>query len=257
MRLLLSMALITGLSAAEGDPTPQEVEQIIMKFAAKEAEFAKARENYTYRQSFKFEEFGPNNRPTGKLEMVADIVFTADGKRTERVVYAPMNTLQQIQFTAEDEQDIRNVQPFVLTTKDIVNYHVHYLGREKVDEIGCYVFAVRPKSMVEGTRYFAGTIWVDDRDLQIVKTYGRGVGVGKRVEKQRFPKFETWREQIDGKYWFPTYTSSNDILAFESGQKTPIKMVTTYKDYKQFRSESTITFGDEVKEPAPAKPPQQ
>lgn len=252
--LLLSLLLLLPAAGADADLTPQQVDEIIAKFAAKEAEFARARENYTYRQSFKMEEFGPNSKPTGKLEMVADIVFTAEGKRTERVVYAPMNTLRQIQFTAEDEQDIRSVQPFVLTTKDIVNYHVRYMGKETIDEITCYVFAVKPKQMTEGIRYFAGMIWVDDRDLQIVKTYGRGVGVGKRVVNQRFPKFETYREQIDGKYWFPTYTVSNDILQFDSGP-VPIKMVTTFKDYKQFRAESTITFGEEVKQPDPTKPP--
>jgi len=257
MKALCLITILLPLMAQDKDLSPQEIDQIITRFAAKEAEFAKARENYTYRQSYKFEEFSPNNRATGKLEFVADIVFTADGKRTERVVYAPMNTLQQIQFTPEDEQDIRNVQPFVLTSKDVNNYNVRYMGRETVDEIGCYVFAVKPKSMVEGTRYFAGMIWVDDRDLQIVKTYGRGVGVGKRVQAQRFPKFETYREQIDGKFWFPTYTSASDILAFDSGQKVPIKMVLTYKDYKQFKSESTITFGDEAKEPPAPKPPKE
>jgi len=103
--------------------------------------------------------------------------------------------------------------------------------------------------MIEGQRYFEGLVWVDDRDLQIVKTYGRAAGIGKRVAAQRFPKFETYREQIDGKYWFPTYTVANDTLNFDSGP-VPIKMVIQYKDYKQFKAESTITFGDEVDKPA-------
>ena len=77
---------------------------------------------------------------------------------------------------AQDVQDMRSIQPFVLTTKEIDKYEIHYLGRDQVDEITCYVFAVKPKQMREGERYFAGEIWVDDRDLQIVKTYGRGVG---------------------------------------------------------------------------------
>ena len=251
--LILWLGMAGPALASKPEPTQAEIDEIIRKFAAKESEFLKAREAYTYRQSYKFEEFGPGGRPTGKLEMVSDIVFSTDGKRTERVVYAPMNTLQQIQFTPEDEQDIRNVQPFVLTTKDVNNYHIRYLGQEKIDEIECYVFAVKPKQMVEGNRYFAGMIWVDDHDLQIVKTYGRGVGVGKRVEKQRFPKFETYREQIDGKYWFPTYTAANDVLDF-GYNRVPIKMVITYKDYKQFKAESVITFGDEVT-PPPASPP--
>ena len=225
-----------------------------MLFRSKEAEFARARENYTYRQRYRIEELDMSGRVIGKMETVADIVFTSDGKRTERVVFAPMNTLKGLLMTPEDEQDLRNVQPFVLTTKEVNDYKVRYIGREKIDEIGTYVFAVKPKQMVEGRRYFGGMIWVDDRDMQIVKTYGRAIGIGKRVEKQRFPKFETWREQIDGKYWFPTYTAANDTLPFESGP-LPIKMLVTYRDYKQFRSDVTITYGDEVDaaKPAPKK----
>jgi hypothetical protein len=252
--------LAFGAAAAPpaADPSEAEIQQIVSKFAAKETEFARARENYTYRQRYRLETLAQNGRPDGKVEMESDIIFTAEGKRTERVVYAPMNTLQRIQMTPEDEQDIRNVQPFVLTSKDLPNYNIRYLGRENVDEISCYVFSAKPKKMVEGVRYFAGMIWVDDRDLQIVKTYGRGVGVGKKVERQRFPKFETYREQVDGKYWFPTYTASNDTLNFEN-DSVPIKMLITYKDYKQFKAESTITYGDSVddKKGDPKAPPKK
>jgi len=255
--LLVFTILAAGTPLAQNapDPSPEEIERIIQKFAEKETEFARARENYTFRQRYRFEELGPDRRPVGKFELEADILFDKSGKRIERVTYAPMNTLRNIIFTPEDEQDMRNVQPFVFTLKELPNYYVRYLGRETIDEIGCYVFAVKPKTMVEGQRYFAGIVWVDDRDLQIVKTYGRGVGTGKRVAGQRFPKFETWREQIDGKYWFPTYTVSNDVLNFESGP-IPIKLVITYRDYKQFKAETTITF-EGVDEPSaqPPKPP--
>jgi len=258
MKLLLPalmIAALPGFAQTAPDPSPEEIERIIRKVAEKETEFSRARENYTYRQRYRFDELGPDRRPVGKFEIEADILFDKNGKRIERVTYAPMNTLRNIIFTPEDEQDMRNVQPFVFTVKDLPNYRVRYLGRETIDEIGCYVFAVKPKSMVEGQRYFSGIVWVDDRDLQIVKTYGRGVGTGKRVAGQRFPKFETWREQIDGKYWFPTYTVSNDVLNFESGQ-IPIKLVITYRDYKQFKAETTITFeGVDEPSPEPPKPP--
>lgn len=260
MRFLLSFLVLAAaaLGASKDNPTPQEIEEIIRKFSAKESEFARARENYTYRQSYRIEELDRNGRPIGKMEMVSDIVFTEGGKRTERVVRAPMNTLRGLIMTPEDEQDVRNVQPFVLTAEEVQNYRVRYLGKETLDEIPCYAFAVKPKNMVEGKRYFSGLIWVDDETLQIVKSYGRGVGIGKRVAGQRFPKFETYREQIDGVYWFPTYTVANDTLPFESGP-LPIKMVITYRDYKQFKAESVITFGDEAKpdeapKPAPGKP---
>ena len=154
-----------------------DVQGIIQKFAAKEAEFQEARNNYTYRQSVKLEELDASGNPEGgKWEEIDDIYFTPEGKRTEKVVYAPVQSLQHIMLTPEDVADLRNVQPFVLTTAEIGEYILSYLGREKLDEIGTYVFSVRPKKMVTGKRYFEGTVWVDDRDLQIVKTDGKGVG---------------------------------------------------------------------------------
>jgi len=253
----LAAAPLAALPAAD-DLTPDQQQEIIRKFAAKEAAFAQARENYTYRQRYLIETLGPGGRPDGKHEEVSDIVFTPDGQRTERTVYAPMDTLERIQMDEQDVQDMRNIQPFVLTTKDVDKYEIHYLGRDQVDEITCYLFAVKPKRMEEGQRYFAGQIWVDDRDLQIVKTYGRGVGLQKKNSDHKWPKFETYREQIDGKYWFPTYTISNDVLNFRN-ESVPIKMLITYKDYKQFKSTSTITYEDvggdsNKKEQAPPKP---
>jgi hypothetical protein len=236
---------------AQAELSDAQVEEIIGRFAAKEAEFAKARENYTYRQSVKVQEVDPGGTPTGQHELVSDIIFTPDGKRTEHVVRAPVDTLHNILLTPEDEQDLRNVQPFVLTTAEIPKYYIRYLGKQMADEIPAYVFAVKPRKMEKGQRYFEGEIWVDDRDFQIVKTYGRGVGiVGKDNE---FPKFETYREQIDGKYWFPTYTHADDVLQFQSGPQG-IRMLVTYKNYKQFRSEVNIQYGEPVGGAEPKKP---
>jgi hypothetical protein len=231
-------------------------DEIIQKFAAKETEFSQARNNYTYRQSVKLEELDASGNPTGgKWEIVEDIIFTPEGKRMEKVVYAPVISLRNILLTPEDEQDLRNVQPFVMTTAEIPEYDVHYLGREKVDEIGCYVFSVKPKKLVQGKRYFEGQAWVDDRDLQIVKTYGKGVGVIRRSSDNQFPKFETYREQIDGKYWFPTYTHADDTLHFKNGDNVHIRMVVKYQDYKRYEGRSTIKYGDVVDDnsQAPAK----
>jgi hypothetical protein len=240
------------MRADRENPSDTEISGIIEKFAAKEAEFARARENYTYRQTVRIQELDDSGRALGKMEMVADIIFSPEGKRTERVVRAPVSTLQRILLTPEDEQDLRNVQPFVLTTKEIPNYEIRYLGKEKLDEIPCYSFSVKPKKMEKGQRYFQGTIWVDDRDLQIVKTYGRGVGIIKKGSDNQFPKFETYRQQIDGKYWFPTYTIANDTLNFQTGPQ-PIRMSVKYEDYKQFKSDVLIKYDDKA---APAGAPQ-
>jgi hypothetical protein len=230
-----------------------DIQSIISKFAAKESDFARARENYTYRQTARVQELDPDGAPRGRWEMVTDIIFSPEGQRTEKVVRAPVSTLRNIQLTPEDEQDLRSVQPFVLTAQDISKYYVRYLGKQNADEIPCYVFAVKPKKMEKGERYFQGTIWVDDRDLQIVKTYGRGVGLLKKGSDNQFPKFETYREQVDGKYWFPTYTRADDVLAFQSGPQR-IRLLVRYEDYKQFKGEVQIKYGEPVTNPAPKKP---
>lgn len=229
-----------------------DVQKIIHEFAAKEKQFAEARNNYTYRQTVKMEECDPSGNPTGgKWEQISDIIFTPEGKRMEKVVWAPVPNLQNILLTPEDMQDLIYVQPFVLTSDDINEYDVDYVGREKIDEIGTYVFAVKPKKMVKGKRYFAGQIWVDDRDLQIVKTYGKGVGV--RHGDDQYPRFETYREQIDGKYWFPTYTHADDTLNFKDMSQR-IKLVIRYQDYKRYEGKSSIKFGDVVDDKTSAPP---
>lgn len=258
MRLLVLGLTIVFLAAPTAwgieSLSEEQIQEIITKFAAKEAEFARARENYTYRQTVKVHELDESRRVVGRFEVIADVIFNDQGRRTERVVHAPVTTLQRILMTPEDEQDLRNVQPFVLTTKNLPNYHVRYLGKQTLDEIPCFTFAVKPKEMLKGQRYFAGIIWVDDRDLQIVKTYGRGVGLLKKNSDNQFPKFETYREQIDGKYWFPTFTIANDVLMFQTGPQ-PIKMVVKYEDYKQFKTDTTITFGDTVEGEQTTKEP--
>jgi hypothetical protein len=231
---------VFGSTASAADPAPDE---IIRKFAAKEAEFRKARENYTYRQSVKLEEIDSSGNVEGKWEEVDDIIFGPNKHREEKVVFAPMNTLHNILLTPLDLQDLRSVQPFVLTTDEIGKYDIHYLGKQKVDEIDCYQFSVKPKQLLKGERYFEGDIWVDDRDLQIVKTYGKGVGI--QSKNDAFPRFETYREQIDGKYWFPTYTHASDTLEFKNSSQR-IRMVVKYENYKRFGAETNITFGDEV-----------
>ncbi len=222
------------------------VEEIIQKFAAKEAEFARARDNYTYHQTVRIQELDDDGVARGRYEIVSDIIFTPEGKRIERVVRAPVSTLRNILLTPEDEQDLRNVQPFVLTTKDIPKYNINYLGTQKVDELDTYVFAVKPKTMEPGQRYFEGQIWVDQRDLQIVKTYGKGVG-RKRGGDNQFPRFETYRDQIDGKYWFPVYTRADDVLHFQTRDQR-VRMLVKYEDYKQFKSQTGIQYGEIVGE---------
>lgn len=231
------------------------VEEIIRKFAAKEKEFKAARDNYMYRQTVKVQQLEADGTPSGEMQMVSDIIFTPQHKRIEKVVYAPVSSLTKFSMSPEDEHDLRDIQPFVLTSDDIGKYNVKYLGRQKVDEITTYVFFVSPKTMEKGQRYFEGQIWVDDRDLQIVKSYGKAVpDIHNKDNENIFPRFETYREQIDGKYWFPTYTSANDTLHFRTGD-VRMRMLVKYQDYKYFGAQTTIKYeGTDEPQPQPKKP---
>ena len=241
-----SLVLAQGPSKLRNEQPPLPVDDIIRKFAEKEKAFKIARANYVYRQDIRVQTLNANDRVTGEWRQVWDVTFDPSGRRVERVISAPPDTLKGLQLTSEDLQDFREIQPFVLTSDDVAKYSVKYLGKEAVDDIDCYVFDVAPKVMEKGQRYFQGQIWVDDKDLQIVKTYGKPVPDKRTKDNENlFPRFETYREQIDGKYWFPTYTRAVDTLQFSSGAQR-MREIIKYDNYRQFQSDVKLTFGDAV-----------
>jgi len=246
MLLAGSAVFAQGPVKLRTEQPPIPVDEIIRRFAEKEKEFKIARANYVYRQDNRVQTLTADDRVTGEWHEVWDITFDPNGKRVERVISAPPNTLRDISLTPEDLQDLREIQPFVLTTDEISKYNVKYLGKEKIDDIDCFVFDVAPRVLEKNQRYFQGQIWVDDKDLQIVKTYGKAVpDIKKGGGENLFPRFETYREQIDGKYWFPTYTRAVDTLQFSTGAKR-IRQVVKYDNYKQFQANVRLTFGDAV-----------
>lgn len=228
------------------DPSPEEVQKIIQEFAAKEALFREARNNYTYHQINKVQTLDADGSPDGQYEQAWDILYDDSGKRIERVTYAPPDTLKRIMMTAEDLNAFRNIQPFVLTTEELPEYDIKYMGHVKVDEITAYVFSIRPREIKKGHQYFQGQVWVDDRDLQIVKSEGKNVPeLQTKHGENLFPRFVTYREQIDGKFWFPTYTEANDTLHFSTGP-VRIREIVKYTNYKQFKSTTKIKVLSEV-----------
>lgn len=241
--------------AAKADH-PISPEEVIRQFTTKESELREVWKDYAYQQETKLQVLGPANVVSGEFYQVSEFVFNDAGKRQERILKSPPSTLDQagLQMTAEDRNALTNLQPFALATTDLPNYSVSYIGKEKVDDLNTYVFDVIPKVMsnpreldrmrkqgMEG-KYFQGRIWVDDEDLQIVKTAGKTVP----EFKQRFPKFETYRENIDGRYWFPTYTYGDDHLEFD--RVVHVRMVIKYKNYRRFQSDIKFLDAEEVKD---------
>ena len=261
----------TGSIDLEGQKPalPLTPEEIIRRFTTKESELREIWKEFSYQQESRLQVLGPANIVSGEFYQVSDFVFNDAGMRLERIIKAPPSTLDNagLRMTQEDKNAFINLQPFALGAQDLPNYNVSYIGKEKVDELNCYVFDVIPKIMsnnrelkrlrdqkIEG-KFFQGRIWVDDEDLQIVKTAGKVVP----EFDQRFPKFETYRENIDGRYWFPTYTYGDDYLEFDRF-RVHVKMVIKYKNYKQFQSDVKITGVEEIIEdttkPGEKKPPE-
>jgi hypothetical protein len=241
---------------AKADSLPIPVDEIIRKLAQHESEFKLARDNYTYTQTVLMQEIEP---PGGEYQLVSDIVFTPQGRRYEQVTYAPQPTLRNITLSPEDMKDLENIQPFVLTTEDLPKYDVQYAGREKIDELNTYVFHVAPKRIEKNQRYFQGTLWADDQDLAVVKSDGKAVpDITKGGNENIFPRFETYRENIEGDFWFPTYTHADDTLHFKGGD-VRIRMTVRYKNYKRFGATIKLGTARPVETPpaSPQKTPQQ
>ncbi len=228
----------TANNASKGDLTP---EQIIQKLAAKEEEFYQAWRQYAYLQSANIRVLSVDGAPQKEgMTLVYEVVFNDDGSRELKLVRS-YGTLRTIHFTEEDKEVIQNINPFALTTSELPLYNLKYEGKEKADELDCYVFSVSPKSTRGRRLYFKGKIWVDDRDLQVVKTVGMAV---PQTKDNQFPEFETIRQMIDNKYWFPVWTHADSKLKFPPEQIVRIEETITYGDYKRFRSKATVTFGN-------------
>jgi len=167
---------------------------------------------------------------TQEYQQIADVRLDENGKKVKTIVLAPQPTMT---LTPEDAEDIESRLHFTLSTDELPEYNVSYVGQQQEDDLHCYVFDVTPKQMEKSKRYFQGRIWVDDRDLQIVKMTGKSAPDLLRRKKGQnlFPKFTTYREVIGGKYWFPTYSSTDDMLHFPVAD-VHIKGTVKASDYK-------------------------
>jgi hypothetical protein len=250
--LILTACVLPGLygadeatppAAAEKDPSPEE---IIRKFTEKETEFYKAWMNYTYVQNAYIRILSVDGRPSTEwMEMVSEVVFNDEGIREIKPIRR-RGGLRAVRFTREDEEIINNLNPFALTTAELPLYNLKYEGKERVDELNCFVFSVKPKDMKRGRLYFEGKIWVDDIDFMVVRTMGRAV---PQTNNNLFPEFETLRQMIDGKYWFPVYTYADERLRFPDST-VRIEETITYDDYRRFDVTTNIRYGT-ADEPPP------
>jgi hypothetical protein len=271
LALFLTTASAFAQNAQQGfgplDPTPPTtpIPQILAHMAQQESAFAAARDHYTFRQDVTFETLSPTtNLPDGAYHQITDISFDDAGRRQEHVLYAPANTLQRVTLTEADLDDVAHRLPFILTTPELPDYTLTYLGRQRVDQLDTYVFDCAPRQLLKDHRYFQGKVWLSKQDHQIVLINGQVVPQDTRPGHENLsPPFTTYYQQIDGKYWFPIYTRADGILHFPAqkdalSQSVHVRTTVRYTDYQRFHATVTLHYGSEVPSTSPpSKPPQR
>ena len=97
---------------------------------------------------------------------------------------------------------------------DKLHYRFKYTGREFLGEVRCYVFDVSPSPKTRGAR-FVGRIWVEDRDMNIVRFNGRYTPAVhfsfKSFEDEYYLHFDSWRTNVKSGLWLPTYIFSQEL----------------------------------------------
>ncbi len=226
--------------SAKKDLTPQE---IIKAFTANETQLFDVWTQYYYRQVASIKILSVDDNPANEaMTLKFEVVFLDNGTREVRLIERT-GRLRSLLWTPDDQDVITNYSPFTLTTKDLPSYDLTYEGKEKVDELNTYVFSVSPKSIVPGKLEFKGKIWIDDGDLQIVRTVGR-VFIQKDPSQltPQFPEFETIRQLVDKKYWFPVWSHADSVLEFTKpvAQKVRVEETITYEGFKRFTSSVSV-----------------
>ena len=240
-RIVRSIALIVASAYALAAAEPPA--NFLRKIAERETENAHARDNYTYRQSVTIQEFNVQGAVVGEYREVRDVTFSPTRGRYEQVVQAPHSTLTHVRLTAEDYNDIRNIEPFLLTSDKVSLYEGRYQGEQTIDGIPCFVEYVRPRQILAGQRFFEGTLWVRQSDFGVIRSEGQAVPQIDTLKEQNLtPHFTTMRREIDGKWLFPVETYSDDTLFFRDFPQR-LRTVIRYMNYKKFGAESTVTFG--------------
>ncbi|HLL99908.1 MAG TPA: hypothetical protein VK400_02550, partial [Pyrinomonadaceae bacterium] len=264
--LLTAILCLTAFGGAQAQDSivrtnlsQAEIDRIVKTFTTKEGESRAALSQYVFNRSASVSTIGLGGNITGAFRRDSFMNISPEGVRVEKILFAPVSTLTEVEMTVEDLEDLSGVNPFALDPSAVNLYNFTFVGKEKIDELDLYVFDVAPKVLPDPKktkqRFFLGRIWVDDRDLQIVKSRGKGV---PETKKNKFPVVETIRMNVDGKYWFPADTRSDDEIVFDSGQVVKLRVRIKYTNYRQGKSEVRILDDTETEvkeEPKPSPSP--
>jgi hypothetical protein len=207
---------------------------LIRQLTAQETKVRDARSRHTYTQDVLIQTLN-GTAVDGQFHEISEISYDNKGKRVESVKFSEVPTLQGVQLSAADKDDISTFMPWILTADQLPDYKITYAGQQHVDDLDTYVFHVEPLKEEKNRRYFQGRVWVDNRDLQVVKLCGKTVP--EQIQKKKKdpievrPTFVGYRQIVDG-YWFPVYARVDDTLHF-GVQSVHLREVVKFKDYKR------------------------
>lgn len=230
--------------------------QIIQAFSKKEETYQETRPQFSYRKTIHIQEFSPDGHPTGEYIATYDAIRTGDGKLYEKAVGAPQSSLQYLSFEPEDAEQLTRIPAFPVTASQLAKYDVRYLNTEKIDEIDCYIFQVSPRTLERQHPLFDGVIWVDQKYLEVVKTYGKWTTDLGAIHPATLPfeMFETYRENVEGKYWFPDYARADGSFKMKE-RDIPIRVTVKWTDFKPFSATATAPSPPASSSPGPGASP--
>jgi len=249
MRPTTPAALPAPMPVNKPEPPPVPPEEIIRRFAAKEDEMLRAITGYGFQKSVLLEEIGPEDKPSGRIEIVTQQFVGPDGRRYEKAVRRTASTLQHLQVERGDSDLIASTPLFPLSTSQLPKYEITFQGKQPLDELNTYIFAVKPRALDRAHAYFSGVVWVDVQDMVIVKTIGKWVMETGDVTSPMLPfaVFETYRQQVGKNFWFPSYSRSDETIPVDKITQ-PIRVIILWTDY-------TPAGAPPAAPPATAKPP--
>lgn len=220
-----------GLDTAQ--PKSVTAQELVQRFTARETALSDLRSHYTFTQDVLVQTLD-ETKVDGQFHQITQISYDDKGKRVENVTYSEEPTIR-VKLSDRDMEDIRVFMPWLLTTDEASHYDLTYAGQQHVDDLDTYVFHVAPKKEEKNTHYFRGRLWVDNRDLQIVKLCGKSVPDAVHGKKNQpldiRPTFVGYRQFIDGN-WFPAYARVDDTLHF-GVQSIHVREVVKFTGYKR------------------------
>jgi hypothetical protein len=236
---------ITPLVETE-PPVMLKPSEILKKFVETETRFREIMLQYTFRRDVILQTIGEEGKITGEYIRNSQFVLDDRGGRIERVLYHPKPTIREMKITKEDIKDLSGAQLFGFEMTDVSSYNLAYVNKETIDSRQTFSIDVSPRQTPDPRRmrerFFVGRIWVDALSFQIVRVRGIAVPQGK----QRFPIFETLREQpVGSDLLFPASTFADDILHFPK-RDVHYKVMVKYYAYKRFAGKVTIV---EIEQP--------